>query len=257
MRIPIRHKLLSWLLITLSIITFAFSWFIYYEFKNFQNIYLKNKVSETLNYLKKIQKIENIYIAKSFFLSEYTKNIIDIEDKDLIKNEVIKIKKLSFYEGAVFIKGDKIIYKDKTAPNIDYIRLVKLSKKYPPTIFSTKYNKDFWGLSIFSLYGKDDFSTPYAFCILYFNWKHFIDKKSPIFSIFSVSLGENEDKKATKSIPLNSIDNSMQAYLNFKLSKETSYFRYLFVALLIVLNVTIGVLTFPWILYLTKEKNIY
>ena len=254
MKIPIRHKPLSYILIILGIIFIIFSWFIYLNFINSQDVYIKNKTLEIFKFLKEIQRIENIYIAKAFFSN--IKDIIDSEDKNLIEKKIDEITGLTFYEGAVFIKNAKVIYKSKGAPNINYTSLTEFSKKWPHSVYTIKTNKDFWGISIFSLCKEKSMECrPYAICVLYFNWKHLIDTIPIPFGDLLISLGEKNNKRVIRSIPLNRLNGLTQAYLNFTLSGSTLYFRYLLIIFIVISNIIVGVFIFPWILYLAKERE--
>ncbi len=257
MDFPVKHRSIFWVFFLIFVISMVTIWLLYFHLTKYQGLYLKEESLVCAKTMERRQKVENIYIAKGFILKMKFANAIEREDISFLEKSVNEILRLSFYEGAVILKNNKIVYKTKTAPQMDYLQLTPLAARYPHKIYTYKVGSGLYGFSIFSPYIKTDNQDGKSrmAVVFYFNWENFVDKLFNTINGLNFTFSNNKPKIDEVFYPLLDEENAPIAYLVFRASPAVMHLREVLLFILVFVSIVMFVLFFPWIVYIWKEKE--
>ncbi len=251
MRFPIRHKTIFWVLLLVFTTSLVIVWFYYVQIMKFQGLQLREKALLCTKVLEKRQKVENIYIAKAFIRKISFIKAIASEDLYTIEKTINEILNLSFYSGGAIVKGERVIFRTKSVPDLDYTIFIPYKKIYPHKIYTYSTEKGLCGFSVFALpYGGKDVSV-----ILSLDWKNFIEEMFSLSDGFIVSLAERPRKPSLNNYPLLDINKVPVGYIVFDFSESVSYLRRAIKSILLFMSIALFILFAPWILYIKIEKE--
>ena len=258
MLFPVKHRTVFWISLLVLTVSMVIIWLFYFHVIRYQNLYIKREGILCAKTMDRRQKIENIYIAKGFILKTKFIDAIEREDIALLEKSINEISRLSFYDGAVILKDDKIVYKTESAPFINYFKLIPYATKYPHKVYTCKVKKELYGYSIFSPMvntDKQEVKKNNMEVILYFRWRNFLDRLFYIVNGLEFIFSDKEPKENEVFYPLLDVENTPVAYLLFRPSSAVSHLRVPVLFILIFTSIIMFIFFLPWIVYIWKEKE--
>ncbi len=258
MEFPIKHRTVFWISLLVLVVSLVVIWFFYFHLIKYQELCLKEKGELFVKTMERRQKVENIYIAKAFILKKKFIDAIVKGDIILLEKSINEILRLSFYHGAVILKDKKIVYKTKSAPPIDYLKLVPYATKYPHKVYTYEIKKEFYGFSVFSPIintDKQEDEKINVEVVLFFNWKNCLDNLFNIENGLKITFSYEKPREDKIFYPLLDVENVPVAYLSFGPSSTVLHLRESTLFLLIFASIIMFILFFPWIVYIWKEKE--